>query len=139
MDMSEKITHKIKFKSQKGGKINPADMRVTAFSIHEQKMRALKTLLIFWSIAVICVFIPIAHIVLVPSFLIGGYIAAKRRWKTAEEGIDASGSCPACENDICIKLDKNADLPQWHDCPECNDPLELQAATDHDASQGVNA
>jgi len=137
--MPKKITHKIKFKSQKSGETRAADMRVTAFFIHEQKMRALKTLLIFWSIGITCVLIPIAHIVLVPTFLIGGYIAAKRRWNTAEEAIDASGSCPACENDICIKLDKNADLPQWHDCPECKAPLELQATADHDASEDVNA
>ncbi len=131
--MSEKITHKIKFKSQKNGKTMSAEMRVTAFSIQERKMRALKTLLGFWLIATVCILIPIAHLILVPGFLIGGYIAAKRRWHTAEEGIDASGPCPACENDICIKLEKDADLPQWHDCPECSGPLELQATTDHDA------
>ena len=125
--MAEQISRTILFKSQKNGETSPAEMHLTTFTLKEQKMRALKTLLSFWLIATICVLIPIAHFILVPGFLIGGIIAAKRRWDKPEEGIDASGACPACENNICIKLDKNAELPQWHDCPECNDPLELQA------------
>ena len=125
--MAEQISRTILFKSQKNGETSPAEMHVTKFTPKEQKMRAIKSLLIFWAIAVACVPILIAHFLLVPGFIIGGIIVAKRRWNKSAEGIDASGACPACNNDICIKLDKNAELPQWHDCPECSDPLELQA------------
>jgi len=126
--MAENITRSIQIKSQAGGETGPAEMHVTAFSPQEQKMRALKSLLGFWAIAAICVLIPIAHFVLVPGFLIGGAIVASRRWKTGEEGRDATGDCPACGNSICIQLDKSAELPQWHDCPVCSEPLELQAS-----------
>ncbi len=126
--MSEQIIRKIQFKNQKNGESNPANIRVTAFTQQEQRIRALKSLLTFWTIAALCILIPIAHFILVPGFLIGGGIAASRRWKTVEEGIDATGSCPACGNKIRIKLDKRADLPQWKDCPECADPLELLVA-----------
>jgi len=136
--MAEEITRTIRFKSQKTGDRQPAEMHVTTFTVQEQKIRALKTLLKFSLIAAICVLIPIAHFILVPGFLIGGIIAAKRRWDKAEEGIDASGVCPTCENHICIKLDKDAELPQWHDCPECNDPLELQAASNHEGKTDID-
>jgi hypothetical protein len=125
--MSETMIQPIRFKSQKNNNTNDAEMQVIAFTKQEQKTRALKTLMLFWAIALVCVLIPIAHFFLVPGFLIGGAIAAKRRWNKEKEGIDASGVCPACKNNIRIPLDKNAELPQWHDCPECGDALELQA------------
>jgi len=125
--MAKQITQTIRFKSQKSGAITTAEMRAVTFTNKEQKMRALKTFLIFFLIASFCVLIPVAHLVLVPSFLVGGIIAAKRRWNKDAEGIDAKGSCPDCRNNISIDLEKNAEFPQWHNCPECGDALELQA------------
>jgi len=125
--MAEQITREIQFKSQANGKSSPAEMHLTLFTRQEQKMRALKSLMGFWAIAALCVLIPIAHFILVPGFFVAGIIMASRRWKTDREGIDASGLCPACNNQICIKLDKNAELPQWKDCPECSGALELNA------------
>jgi len=129
--MAEKIIRAIRFKSQKNGGSGPAEMHVVIFTQQEQRMRALKSMMTLWAIAALCILIPIAHFILVPGFLIGGIVAASRRWNTKEEGIEATGSCPACHNGICIKLDKNAELPQWKDCPECSDPLELQATSEN--------
>jgi len=129
--MAEQITRNIQFKSQKNGKTTAAEMHAIAFTKQEQKARALKTFLLFFLIASVCVLIPIAHFILVPGFLIGGIIAAKRRWNKDMEGIDAKGDCPYCNNHICIKLEKNAELPQWHDCPQCSDALELQASSEY--------
>jgi len=129
--MPEQITRAIRFKSQKNNESNPAEMYVIAFSRQEQKIRALKSMMTFWAIAALCLLIPIAHFILVPGFIIGGIIAASRRWKAEEEGMKATGPCPACHNEICIRLDKNTELPQWKDCPECADPLELQALAEN--------
>ena len=128
--MAEHITRTIQFKSQKNGALSSAEMHIVTFTQQDQKIRALKALLTFWGIGVLCVLIPIAHFILVPGFLIGGVIAASRQWKIEQEGIDATGTCPACGKDTCISLDKNADLPQWKDCPECGDSLELQDSPD---------
>jgi len=133
--MGEHVTRSIEFKSQSNESTNPAEMHLTAFSQQEMKMRALKSLLGFWVIAAVCVLIPIAHFVLVPGFFIGGIVVASRRWKTAEEGRDATGSCPDCGKDVCIPLDKVAELPQWHDCPECAKPLALQLPEAAETSQ----
>jgi len=132
--MAEHITRSIQFRNQASGKASPADMHVTRFSPKEQKGRALKSLFGLWLIAAVCVLIPIAHFLLVPGFLIGGMIVASRRWKTEEEGNDASGACPVCANPISIELDRNAELPQWHDCPECSEPLELQTSATEQAN-----
>jgi len=133
--MAENITRIIHFKSQRNGETNPADMRVTTFSLREQKMRAIKSMLFYWLIAAFTALIPIAHLLLVPGFFIGGIIVLSRRWKTAEEGHDATGACPACGKQICIPLEKIAELPQWHNCPECSNPLVLEQAEPEEDSQ----
>ncbi len=124
--MAEHIIENILLHSQKTDNAQPAKMAVITFSSQEQKVRALKSLLLFWLIAALAVLIPVAHFILVPAFLITGIIAAKRRWHCAKEGIKAEGLCPECEQAITITLEKNADFPQWHHCPECDGSLELQ-------------
>ncbi len=126
--MAEHVTHDIVFKQQKGGATSPAKMEVLAFSEKERKARGIQALLGLWAVAIVCVFIPVAHFVLVPGFLIAGVYVARKRWNTPEEGIAASGACPACGNEIRLDLEKSAELPQWHDCPQCGEPLELRAA-----------
>jgi len=121
------IIRDIHFKSQGSEAIKPATMSIATFSERERKIRGIQSLLLFWSIATISVLIPIAHIILVPSFLIGGVVVAKRRWNRGEEGISAEGDCPSCTHAITIDLEKKAELPQWHHCPQCNDSLEFQA------------
>jgi len=128
------ITRNISFKSQTSQAINPATISVIEFSEREQKTRGMQSLLLFWTLAIISIIIPIAHIILVPTFLIGGVVVAKRRWNQKEEGITADGNCPACANAITINLEKKAELPQWHSCPQCNDSLELQAQNNQHTS-----
>ncbi len=126
--MAENITRAIEFKSQSSGKANPAEMHVVAFSPSERKARAIKSLLIFWLIAILCIPILIAHFILVPGFFIGGIVVASRRWKAEEEGREAIGICPACDQQTTISLDKNPELPQWHDCSKCSASIELREA-----------
>ncbi|RMH52453.1 MAG: hypothetical protein D6682_01915 [Zetaproteobacteria bacterium] len=126
--MAELEQQGIVLQSQKGTGRSEAVMRLYRFGEAERRMRAIRTLLLFWLIAAVSVLIPIAHFILVPGFLIGGVVAARRVWHRAAEGVDVSGGCPACGREITIDLEKQADLPQWHDCPHCGDPLELAAA-----------
>ncbi len=128
--MAEEITRDICFLSQKENKSSPARMHLRTYTKQDRQMRAAKALLTFWIIAAVCVLIPIAHFILVPGFFVGGIIVALRVLKTSEEGMTAIGTCPVCSKDIDINLEKQAELPQWHPCPQCADRLELQAAAD---------
>ncbi len=125
--MTEQITRNIRFVSQ-AGKHRPAQMHLATYAPPERKKRALKALLGYWLLSVLSIPIMIAHFILVPGFFIAGILVAFKRWKTVEEAENASGQCPACDNRICIGLEKKSELPQWHDCPECSEPLELQNA-----------
>ncbi len=125
--MAEIEQQPIRLLSQKSGESCDGTMRVQRFSEQECKLRAVKTLLLFWLIAAVCILIPIAHFILVPGFLIGGVVAASRNWKRTAEGLEADGECPVCHNAITIDLEKSAELPQWRSCPHCSESLELQS------------
>src|SRR6185503_7590772 len=56
-----------------------AQVTVVRRSPADRMRRALLGLGTFWGIAILCVFIPIAHFVLVPSFLIIGIVVGVRR------------------------------------------------------------
>lgn len=96
-----------------------------AFSNTERLRRALKMLVILWAVALVTVFIPIAHFVLVPTFLLAGPIVALRRYgmKSALEKV--GGVCPACGQEIAIPLEPSDWLPKRTYCPACNKPLRL--------------
>lgn len=119
-------THKdTRFIHQKSSSSTESKMFTLTYSNKEQKIRATKTLLTMWAIAAMCVLIPVAHFLLVPIFLIAGVLKARGLWNKHEDGLHADGYCPVCKNALIINLEKNADIPQWFDCPECGERLEL--------------
>lgn len=128
-------TSQIYFKSQKSGGLKPGEMKVACYDVRQKRARAFKSLLLLWLLAGISVVVPVAHFFLVPAFLAAGIFVAVRRWRTTEEGLQAAGTCPSCSKPITISLDGGAELPQWHDCPACGEPLMLLAAKEKNAAQ----
>ncbi len=124
--MPERVKRNIQFCS-KSCEPAPATITVDVFTNKEQKIRAAKALLVLWLIALASILIPVAHFILVPAFFIAGAVIASRKWRATEEGIEASGACPSCGQQIVLDLDKNSDLPQWSHCPKCDKSLELVA------------
>ena len=123
--MPQEITKDIQFKGQKSKVTNPAKMWICSYNEKEQKVRAIKTLLKFWGIAALCILIPIAHFLLVPLFFIMGIAKSIKILHKAEDGLYAKGSCPSCEQHVKLNLENNANLPQWIDCPNCKEAIEL--------------
>jgi len=117
----------IQFVGQRSKDIKSATLEYIQYSAKEQKIRAVKTLLMFWLISMVTILIPIAHFFLVPGFFIVGIYMASKLWKVEKEGQTAKGDCPACQNSICLDLEKKMELPQWHNCPECAESLQLQS------------
>lgn len=62
----------------------------------ERTRRALKILGICWGIGLFCVIIPLAHFILVPSFLLAGPIAAFFTYLQTDMILGGSGTCPVC-------------------------------------------
>lgn len=123
--MPQEIIKNIQFKGQKSKTANPAKMWIQSFNEKEQKVRAIKTLLKFWGIAALCILIPIAHFLLVPLFFVMGIVKSLKLLHKAEDGLYAKGTCPSCEQQVKLTLENNAELPQWIDCPNCKQAIEI--------------
>lgn len=79
--------------------------KITAyhFSKEEQMLNAVKKLLMFWGIAVVCVFIPALHFVLVPLFLVLGVYFFIKTIKLTARVTEGETSCPVCQKTIKIE------------------------------------
>jgi hypothetical protein len=87
--------------------------------------RALLRLAACWAAAGVTLFIPLAHFVLVPGFLIAGPVMAVGAYRTEWARNHATGHCPACQADITLALEAKDTLPKWTYCPACNVPLQI--------------
>lgn len=91
----------------------------------ERLARAARRAGIFWAVAAGCVFLPVLHFVLVPTFLLVGGVAGMRHLRDTEVVTRVHGACPRCghEQDFAAG---NRLTPTWSlDCPACHNTLTL--------------
>ncbi|MBK7367752.1 MAG: hypothetical protein KAY61_03465 [Candidatus Eisenbacteria bacterium] len=74
----------------------PAALRVRDWDAPERTSRAVRALATCWGLAVLAVFLPVLHFVLVPSLLVAGPVVALSRLRERCTVRGASGTCPAC-------------------------------------------
>lgn len=79
----------------------------------------------FWAMAGVTLFIPLAHFVLVPGFLIAGPVVAVMVYRSEQARDHAEGRCPLCGEEITIKLEAKDEIPKWTYCPACNAALQI--------------
>ncbi|HED39331.1 MAG TPA: hypothetical protein ENJ13_02750 [Chromatiales bacterium] len=100
-------------------------LHITTYSQKERTARAIKMLALMWGLAIITLFIPLAHFVLVPGFLIAGPVIAYKRYQMAQHPSKADGECPTCKQPLSIHLEPSDTLPMWSYCSANNDPVQL--------------
>lgn len=98
---------------------------VQEFSKDERVRRALGGLGKWWGIALLSVFIPVAHFILVPSFLLYGIWQFAQRLGTTSRAIDARGVCPDCHAEQTLELAVRWRVPQPVTCRSCHRGLRL--------------
>src|SRR2546429_5523276 len=89
---------------------------IREFNRDERVRRALAGLGKWWGIAVLSVLIPVAHFVLVPSFLAYGAWQFFQRLGTVDLVIDARGTCPDCGTEQALDLAARWRAPQPVTC-----------------------
>jgi hypothetical protein len=87
--------------------------------------RALVGLGRWWGVALLCVLIPVAHFVLVPSFFLYGIYTFVQRFETTEQAADARGTCPDCGTEQPLELAARWQAPQSVTCGHCHRGLRL--------------
>jgi len=100
-------------------------LHYTAFNSADRLTRAVTILVICWALAIVTAFIPIAHFVLVPAFLLAGPIMAFLRYRQADAKETVEGECPRHNGPFTIKLEATDKLPKWTYCPECNGGIQF--------------
>lgn len=109
------------------GEERDAHLRILSFDRGERVRRAVAGLVMWWALALGCVFIPVAHFVLVPGFLLYGVPAFVGRLKTDPVVVEAHGTCPDCGAEQDLDL-----LGPWREdrdlsCRECHRSLRIEA------------
>ncbi len=78
------------------GRVTEAVVELRELSPPERTRRAILGLLAWWGAGVVCVFIPIAHFVLVPGCFIMGLVTLFRRMTHGTVVASARATCPDC-------------------------------------------
>ena len=98
---------------------------IQRFHPAERWRRRLAALVKWWGLAILSVFIPVAHFVLVPAFLIFGGLQFFARLRTAELVVSARGMCPDCGAEQALELAPRWQAPQSVTCRSCQRGLVL--------------
>lgn len=91
-------------------------------------MAALKLGGLMWGLALVSVFIPVAHFVLVPGFLLAGPVAALLARRRTEVLLGGLVRCPKCDE----TYDVGGGALQWPaqgQCPACRSVVRLTPVT----------
>ena len=122
--MATTIEKNIQFRAGDEGKTE-AILYSLEFGQSELTKRALTRLGLCWLASIASIPIIFAHWVLVPGFFIAGPIMAMAAYKMKTMPDHAEGQCPACGENISIKLEAKDALPKWTYCPSCNNSIQL--------------
>lgn len=110
-----------------GGEGTPVDLRVLHHSRGRRIRRALGGLGLLWLLAAVAVFIPIAHLILVPGLFFGGIGLFIVRWRRRDRFEVFQAKCPTCGSPASFDLEESAELPLRLHCPSCDAALTLKA------------
>jgi hypothetical protein len=103
----------------------PVTGTVKVSTPNERLISALKKLGIFWGLGGICVFIPLAHFILVPTFVIAGMVAFFKDLQHTHSVQEPRFVCPSC-----LKQNSYRKTFYFHDeirfyCTSCAEQLVL--------------
>jgi len=79
-----------------------------------------------WGLAVVAVFLPVLHFILVPALLLAGPFVARSRWLEHASVRKMRGVCPGCGHSIEVALRQSARPELPFRCPDCGRPLTLR-------------
>jgi hypothetical protein len=95
----------------------------------ERFARTLTGLGMFWGLAVASVFIPVAHFILVPTFVVAGIVMAVKRAREDRRLLLVRGVCPRCGAVQELRPGGRFVDGRSFDCPKCHGTLTLAIAS----------
>lgn len=90
----------------------------------EQTKNALRTLGMWLAFCFACVFVPIAHYILVPSLFVASFVLALDKLNEHQRSEGGTGECPKCHQSFVIEKSKwNVRLTDT--CGNCHEDVEI--------------
>jgi hypothetical protein len=80
---------------------------------------------LFWGLALVGLFIPVAHFILVPTFVVAGIAMAVVRAREDKRLLKVRGVCPRCGVQQEFKVGGRFASQRSLDCPKCHTNLTL--------------
>jgi len=107
---------------------NPGQVEIHQFDSKDRLMRGLKSGGLFFGLALFSLFIPLAHFVLVPAFLIASFIAFPVAYGAKSKVMGGSSQCPDCQ--AIFRIEKSADQWPLEDvCSQCQSHVTIEKVT----------
>jgi hypothetical protein len=104
----------------------PATVRVQQHGRPDRLRRAMRAWAGCWGAAVVAVFLPVLHFVLVPALLVGGPLYAMVMMRERVTVLGADGDCPACGAAQHPRLKAGASERMEFRCESCRRALALR-------------
>jgi hypothetical protein len=108
-----------------GHPASPARALIVEQAPGQRFARTLGGLGMFWGLGLACVFIPVAHFVLVPTFVVGGIVMAVKRAREDRRLLSVRGPCPRCGVEQELKPGGRFVDGRTFDCPACHGNITL--------------
>lgn len=122
--MAKTRTQAVTLKHETAG-VGVGELHIQLFNHRERIRRAATAWLISWALALLSVPIIFAHWVLVPGFFFAGPYMAYRYYHTTAVPKKITGQCPACGDELELKLEPSDQLPSWRYCSACKESLHI--------------
>ena len=100
---------------------------VTTFDRAERIRRAVKGLTVAWGAALVSIFIPVAHFLLVPGFALAGVFVFAKRTRAGDVTESIHGTCPHCGHEQDFDSSSHWHLPMHLTCANCSRLLTASA------------
>jgi len=92
---------------------------LTSQNLGQRLTRALAVLAACWAAAIVSIFFPVAHFILVPGFLVLGIVLAVVRGRERERLLTLRGTCPRCGRAEDFGRGGRQSGQLWVTCPGC--------------------
>ena len=107
-------------------KVAPAIVSVRQHGRPDRMRRAARAWAGCWGAAIVAVFLPVLHFILVPSLLVGGPLYAMVMMREKVTVLGADGNCPACGAVQHPRPKAGASATMGFRCVSCRRALELR-------------
>jgi hypothetical protein len=124
MDSQQEHLMKVKILGDSETRQGFGEVRIAFWDKKKRMFRALRIWAIFWGGAIVAVFIPLMHFILVPALLLVGPIAAYFVSKQESAILGGQGICPNCQAPLEIAQAKYQ-FPMEDLCSKCQGPLKI--------------